>query len=180
MLKSSGAIPLGETAAAPPGRPARSSFIGSVAGLLRHHGVWSPGVLMFRNLAFVSKAVVISATFIFMYASNHAIHASERELAGVAHVHELAVLRDSAQDMRHAILAAAGKPTPALAEQLARVEAQLARVEVRLAPYPALAEASKFVRDAFTPIKNPVEDRAEAFTRADEFVQQGARTNRPG
>jgi methyl-accepting chemotaxis protein len=137
-------------------------------------------------MAFPSKAAIISLifmmlvaqlSFIYVRASNRAIHASERELIGVAHVREVSVLIDHAQDLRRSILVSGGKPTPAMSEQLGRVETQLAKVEGLLAADPTLAEASKFARNAFTPIKNPVDDREEAFTRADEFVQQLLRLN---
>jgi len=162
--------------AAPP-----RSRIGSVGGLFRHHGFWSVGVRMFRSMAFASKAGIISAifvvvvaqlAFIFVRASNHAIHASERELVGVANVRELVGLLDQAQILRSLVLAAGGKPTPALTEQLNRVDAQLTKVEERFAGDPTLADASKFARTAFAPIRTPIEDREDAFSRADEFVQQ--------
>jgi len=149
--------------------------------LFRHHGFWSIGVRLFRRMAFVSKAAIISAifvvvvaqlAFIFVRASNHAIHASERELVGVANVRELVGLLDQAQTLRSLVLAAGGKQTPAVTEQSSRVDAQLTSVESRFAEDPILAEASKFARAAFAPIKAPVDDREEAFSRADEFVQQ--------
>ena len=153
----------------------------SLAEFFRHHGFWSPGVRMFRKMAFVSKATVISAVFIvvvaqllfiFVRASNQVIHASEHELVGLSNVRELTLLLGHAQDMRRSILAANGKITPAVTEQLNRVDTQLTKIEGQLALDTTLAEAAKFARNAFVPLKNPVEDREEAFTRADEFVQQ--------
>lgn len=153
----------------------------AIAGLFRHHGFWSIGVRMFRSMAFVSKATIISTifllvvaqlAFIFTRASNHAIHASQRELAGVGQVRELVLVIDQAQTLRRLFLESGGKPTAALAEQLDRVDRQLAGLEGRLAADPGLAEALKFARDAFAPLKAPAGDREEAFSRADEFVQQ--------
>lgn len=153
----------------------------SIAELFRYHGVWSIGVRMFRNMAFVSKATIISTifmlvvaqlTFIFVRASNEVIQASEHELAGVAQVRVLAALLDQAQGLRRALFAARGKHSPALTEQLARMDRQLGELETSFAGDVALAEAGKFARDAFTPMKTAIEDREDAFTRADEFVQQ--------
>jgi len=153
----------------------------SFAEFFRHHGFWSVGVRMFRRMAFASKATIISAIFIllvaqllfiFVRASNQVIHASERELAGLSNVRELAVLLGQAQDMRRSILAANGKISPAVTEQLNRVDTQLARIEGLLAQDATLTDAAKFARNAFLPLKSPVDDREEAFTRADEFVQQ--------
>ena len=153
----------------------------SLAEFFRHHGFWSVGVRMFRKITFASKATVISAVFIvvvaqllfiFVRASNQVIHASERELVGLSNVRELTLLLGHAQEMRRSILAANGKITPAVTEQLNRVDTQLTKIEGQLALDTTLAEAAKFARNAFVPLKNPVEDREEAFTRADEFVQQ--------
>ena len=153
----------------------------SMTDMFRHHGFWSIGVRMFRNMTFMSKAAIISAVFmlvvaqlafIFIRASNQAIHASERELVGVAHVRELVALIGQAQALRRSVLEAGGQSTPAVAEQLGKVEHQLAALDARFAAEPALADAFKFARDAFAPLKTPAGDREEAFSRADEFVQQ--------
>jgi len=186
MAMSFEPVPVAALAGTTPGHKTAASPIRSIAGLFHHHGFWAIGVRMFRKMTFASKATVISAIFmlvvaqllfIFVRASNHAIHASERELVGIASVRELAVLIDHAQNLRQSILAAGGKQAPAVTERLGRVDTQLAKVEALLVNDPTLADASKFARDAFTPLKNPVEDREEAFTRADEFVQQLVRLN---
>ena len=186
MATSSEPPPVAALADAVPGGAPRTSLARSIAELFGHHGFWAVGVRMFRNMAFASKAAFISAIFmlvvaqllfIFVRASDQAIHASERELIGIANVRDLAVLLDHAQNLRSSILAAGGKQTPEVTDRLNRADTQLAKVEVQLASDPPLAEASKFARDAFAPLKNPVEDRDEAFTRADEFVQQLLRLN---
>ena len=186
MTPSSEPLSVATSADTTPGRQTQASPARSMAELFRHHGFWSVGVRLFRKMAFASKATVISTIFmvvvaqllfIFVQASNRAIHTSERELVGITNVRELAVLLDHAQSLRGSILVAGGKQTPAVTERLDRVETQLTKVEALLATDPTLAEAAKFVRNAFAPIKNPLEDREEAFTRADEFVQQLLRLN---
>ena len=64
----------------------------------RYHGVWSPGVRLFRRMRFVGKAAVICAvfllvlaqlSFLFLRASNRDVEKSERELAGLAVAREV-------------------------------------------------------------------------------------------
>jgi len=164
-----------------PDKASKPSRTVAIANLFRHHGFWSVGVRMFRNMAFISKAAVISTvfilvvaqlSFIFVRASNRAIHASERELVGISHVRSLALLLDQAQEVRRLFLAAGGKPTPALAEQVDRIDQQLVKLEGALATELGSIDAVKFARDAFTPLKTAAGDREEAFSRADESVQQ--------
>ena len=152
-----------------------------MGNLFKHHGIWGPGVRIFRNLAFVSKAAVISAiflavvaqlAFIYVRSSGQAIQSSQRELQGVVHVRALVALLAEAQTLRRVSLSAKSKTDPALQQQLARVEERLAAAEKLDGAALDLAEAQKFVRDAFTPLKDLPADREDAFSRADEFVQQ--------
>jgi len=158
----------------------------SWVGLFRYHGFWSVGVRMFRSMAFASKATIISAiflivvaqlAFIFLRASNHSVNASQRELTGVAHVREMTSLINLAQNLRRSILMSGGKQTPDVRDHITQLEGGLAKMESRLARDPGLLEAFKFVSNAFTPVRTPPEDRDEAFTQADEFVQQLLRLN---
>jgi len=152
-----------------------------LSGLFRHHGVWAVGVRLFRNMNFVSKAMVISTIFllvvaqlaiIFVRASNRAIEASQRELIGVAYLRDLSALLGQAQSLRRLAFEAGDKSTPALQTALAGTEEQLTKLENRPAAGLDVSEAFKFARDAFSPLKTPAADREEAFKRADEFVQQ--------
>ena len=159
----------------------RLSFAAALLEMFRHHGFWSVGVRLFRHITFVSKAALISAIFllvvaqllfIFVRASNQAIDMAKRELVGVSYVRELSGLLEQAQGLRHLALEAGDKPTPALQQSLSQLDAQLTKLESRKAAELELAEAFKFARDAFAPLKTPAADREEAFSRADEFVQQ--------
>ena len=181
MAKINGLTPAGPANPAPAADVAWRSPPAAFAELFRHHGFWSIGVRIFRRLPFLSKAALISTvfllvvaqlSFVFVRTSNRVIQASERELVGVANVRELALLIDQAQQLRRGVLAAGGKPTPALPEQLAGIDRQLATLEAPLAADPGLTEAFKFARDSFTSLKAPAGDREEAFSRADESVQQ--------
>ena len=151
--------------------------------LFRYHGFWGVGVRMFRSISFLGKAAVISGifllvvaqlSFIFIRASNESIRTSQRELAGVTLVRELSALIEQAQELRRIALAGP-EAQGAASQQLGRVESQLARLEALCAGDAGLLEALKFARDALAPLKTPTQDKEEAFTRADDFVQQALR-----
>jgi methyl-accepting chemotaxis protein len=151
------------------------------SAMVSGRGFSSLGVRLLRNMSFPRKAALISAVFllvvaqltvIFMLASNKAIHASQRELAGIDQVRKLTEALEGAQVLRRTIMAAEGKKTPAVAEQLGRVEGQLTAIEGLLASEQGLADAAKFARNALTPIKESTDNPEESFTRADEYVQQ--------
>ena len=42
----------------------RNAIDGSDGGFFRYHGLWSPGVRVFRNLRFAAKASLIALAFI--------------------------------------------------------------------------------------------------------------------
>jgi methyl-accepting chemotaxis protein len=150
--------------------------------LFKYHGFWSVGVRLFRSLRFVSKAVVISAVFLvvvaqlaflFIHASGHDIDFAQREVEGLRRVESLSGLLMDSQDLRR-LMHAADQPAQAKALQTRRreTEARLDKLAAAMAADPALAEAMKFVQDAYAPLKADMSDRDEAFSRADEFVQQ--------
>ncbi len=67
----------------------------------RYHGLWAPGVRLFRRLRFLGKAAVIFAVFllvlsplaiVFVRSTQAEIAKSERELAGLAVQHDLLAL----------------------------------------------------------------------------------------
>jgi methyl-accepting chemotaxis protein len=165
---------------------ARSQVARSARELFRYHGIWSPGVRLFRNMAFGGKALVISLVFlvviaqlafIFLRANNELLRNSERELIGVSQVQEMMILLGLAQDLRHDALASAGKTTAEVAGRLEKVDRQLTKIETALAANPEASAAAKFVRDALAPMKTPADDAEAAFSRADEFVEQVLRLN---
>jgi methyl-accepting chemotaxis protein len=160
-------------------RPASSRA--ALFDVFRHHGFWSVGVRLFRRLTFMRKAAVISAiflavvaqlAFIFVRASNTAIHASQRELTGVADMREMAHLLTEAQSLRRLLVESGGQSTAPIQAQLAKVDEQLSKLEHSHAVQADLTDAFKFAHDAFAPLKKPAGDAEEAFSRADDFVQQ--------
>ena len=105
---------------------ARVSTRPQPASYVAHHGVWAPGVRLFRNLGFNAKATLISITFLVPLALLAFFHGSERlaawrftqlEREGVVY----------AQAVVQAIDAAGRERTVALADGPAK--AQLAAVD---------------------------------------------------
>ncbi|MBP6541590.1 MAG: HAMP domain-containing protein [Piscinibacter sp.] len=148
----------------------------------RYHGVWSPGVRLFRRMRFVGKAAVICAvfllvlaqlSFLFLRASNRDVEKSERELAGLAVAREVTPLFNRVQQLRGRLYEAGGQHGNELKALLGEIESGLAKLEARTAQGSIdLAEPMKFVRQSFEPLKTPGADPQEAFGRADEFAQQ--------
>jgi methyl-accepting chemotaxis protein len=99
----------------------------------RYHGLWSPGVRLFRNIHFRSKAWVITAAFViplavvaeqWFVAQAEAIDFSSKERLGVEYAQQVAPLLPLAQQQRFLTLrAAAGQNDDAA---LAAVQASLA------------------------------------------------------
>ncbi len=148
----------------------------------RHHGVWAPGVRLFRRLHFLGKAALICTVFVlvlaqlawlFLRATQDDIASSRRELVGLTVARELMPVFHQAQQLRGR-LHAGGGPIGADARPLLEdIEARLGRLEASAgAAELALAEPLKFVRQAFEPLKQPAGDGEDAFGHADGFVQQ--------
>ena len=105
---------------APPGPPLIEFF--------KHHGVWAPGVKLFRRINFTTKAVLISAVFLLpivflMYSyldgKSDTIKVAELKRVGVSYAKELLPLLKSAQRSRLVATAAATGATPANAPEIA-------------------------------------------------------------
>jgi methyl-accepting chemotaxis protein len=127
------------------------------AGFFAHHGIWAPGVRLFRRLAFRAKAAIISAMFAvpiavlavsFMQAKADAIGFSAKERDGVVYLREALPLLTLAEQLRiEAALAAAKggasaeapRLTAAIGEQVRRIEAVEARLGADLGTAKALA-----------------------------------------
>jgi methyl-accepting chemotaxis protein len=110
---------------------------GGVGEFFRYHGVWAPGVRLFRAIGFRSKAWIIATTFLmplgvlgWNYFGNQAgqIDFSARERVGVVYARELMPLLDALQ--RRSLLAVRGQAGAeaeaaerTVAERAARLEA---------------------------------------------------------
>ncbi|WP_127997065.1 methyl-accepting chemotaxis protein [Piscinibacter defluvii] len=152
----------------------------------RHHGVWAPGVRLFRRLRFLGKAALICAVFVlvlaqlawlFLRATQDDIAKSRRELVGLAVARDLMPVFHQAQRLRGRLHASGGPVTPEARALIDDIESRLGRLEASPgAAALALAEPMKFVRQAFEPLKQPAGDGEDAFGRADGLVQQLQRT----
>jgi methyl-accepting chemotaxis protein len=137
----------------PAGAPlsdARDARDGEVAGaaehFFRYHGIWAPGVRLFRSIGFRSKALVISLAFVLPIAwlalnyfqdKQGAIGFSASERVGVQYVRAAMPLLHALQQQRLVAVqaAASGKPAAGADEAQRAVEAALkplAEVQARL------------------------------------------------
>jgi len=104
-------------------------------GFFSHHGLWAPGVRLFRQLGFGAKSLMISAAFALplvvlgwsFFKSNHAnIAFSSAERTGVAYLKGLLPMLDAAQDARGAAMRGeqAGTAPVAAAEAVQRAHGE--------------------------------------------------------
>ena len=111
---------------------------GSATEFFRYHGVWAPGVRLFRTMGVATKAWVIAATFLlplsvlgwnYFGAQTSQIDFSARERVGVVYARELMPLLDALQ--RRSLLAQRGPAaeTEAAARAVSERSAALAAVE---------------------------------------------------
>jgi len=122
------------TAALQPPRGAVGS--GGLIEFFRHHGVWAPGVRVFRSLLFRTKAMTISTAFVLpllgltwvLWAQTaDSVASAKAESQGVAYLKPLLELIDVAQQRRHA----ATLKTADLSSLQQRVDAALVQVEAQ-------------------------------------------------
>jgi methyl-accepting chemotaxis protein len=109
-----------------------------LADFFRYHGLWAPGVRLFRAIGFKAKALVISAVFmmpIALLAWNYftgqqaAIEFSAKERLGVAYAKEVMPLLDALQRQRVAAVQAAAKGSAGDGSTLrAEIDAQMAKL----------------------------------------------------
>ena len=109
-------------------------------GFFEHHGVWAPGVRLFRALQFRSKALIISAVFMlpvallawnFLASKAESIEFSAKERTGVSYLREAVPLVKLGQQYRlHALQAQAkGGTAPELAESRKALDTQMAKLD---------------------------------------------------
>jgi len=109
---------------------------GGLIEFFRHHGVWAPGVRVFRSLLFRTKAMTISTAFVLpllgltwvLWAQTaDSVASAKAESQGVAYLKPLLELIDVAQQRRHA----ATLKTADLSSLQQRVDAALVQVEAQ-------------------------------------------------
>jgi methyl-accepting chemotaxis protein len=109
------------------------------SGFFKHHGVWAPGVRLFRVLGFQAKAVIIALSFVipltllswnYFNTQHSAISFAEKERLGVVYARETAPLLKALQDQRlySTQEAAKGVAPPLLAPARETVKVMMARL----------------------------------------------------
>ena len=110
----------------------------SPTDFFQHHGLWAPGVRLFRTLNFRAKALIISAIFMlpvvllawnFVKDKVDAIEFSAKERVGVAYLRDALPLVTLGQAYRLRALQAHGTATNELAEARKALEAQMIKVD---------------------------------------------------
>jgi methyl-accepting chemotaxis protein len=111
----------------------------SKSSFFAHHGIWSPGVRLFRRLNFRAKALIVSAVFLvpvgllawsFLEVKADAIEFSAKERLGVAYLREAIPLVKLAQTYRLFALQvqAKGAPLPEVAQARDAFERQMVKL----------------------------------------------------
>jgi methyl-accepting chemotaxis protein len=112
----------------------------SLGALFRYHGVWAPGVRLFRRLQFSSKALIITGVFLlpiallawsFVRDKAAAIEFSAKERVGVAYVRSAIPLIGLGQALRTQVMdsVAQGETLPGLALARQALEVQMKKLE---------------------------------------------------
>jgi methyl-accepting chemotaxis protein len=120
-------------------QPPRPRHAGGLIGFFQHHGVWAPGVRLFRRLGFRSKASIISVVFALPIAfllwtvvglKQDVIDFAEKERMGVRYTRETVALLPLVQLQRqHAVQSAVrGSAVPELADARRAVAEQITKV----------------------------------------------------
>jgi methyl-accepting chemotaxis protein len=140
-----------------------------LGSLFRYHGVWAPGVRLFRRLQFSSKALIITAVFLlpivvlawsFVRDKGAAIEFSSKERVGVAYVRDAMPLIGLGQALRTQALesAAKGEALPGLAQARQALDEQMKKLLVAETNFGADLGTAKALAD--------VKAAAEAAARA--------------
>ena len=113
-----------------------------LAGFFEHHGIWAPGVRLFRKMQFKAKAAIVTAAFLipiaalalsYYSAKRSSIDFSAKEHLGVAYARDLMPLLKLAQANRlNASAAAATADATAVRTQLEAAMAKLETTEKNL------------------------------------------------
>ncbi len=128
----------------------------TLAGFFEHHGVWAPGVRLFRRMQFKAKAAIVTAAFLipivvlalsYYGAKSSSIEFSAKEHLGVDYARDVLPLLKAAHAYR--VQASAQAASPAAAAELsaarAQVDAALKKLDTtEQALGPALGTAALF------------------------------------
>lgn len=155
--------------------PRRAAPPSVVPEFFRYHGLWAPGVRLFRSIGFAGKAATISLVFLLSVAvlawnyfpsANEQIASTTRERQGVAILTDFAPVLHGVLDARNATRAMLGgyDASAKYAEARQRTDAAIAHLEHDLAttgdPLGVTTEVANLKRswDATTTARNGVDD----------------------
>ncbi|MFN6993371.1 MAG: methyl-accepting chemotaxis protein [Aquincola tertiaricarbonis] len=120
-------------------RPVRTGFF-------QHHGIWAPGVRLFRRIGFSGKAMLVSVAFLmplvllmvsYLQGVDESLTFTRKELAGVQLLHKIEPWLVEVQKQRRLVIA--GQQA---APDLPAIEALLAPVQALVAARPQGVDAS--------------------------------------
>ena len=153
-------------------------------GFFRYHGIWAPGVRLFRRMGFANKALCISAVFMVPIAmltwsllsdAKTSLDSTARERHGTQYNRETLAMLRAALAHQWAAAQAAGKApgAPAVDEVRARADAQfkkLQETDKALGAELATADAFKAVVEAAAPLAQPAGSASAVYAKHAEFV----------
>lgn len=133
-----------------PDRPRKHAS--SRDGFFVHHGIWAPGVRLFRQAQFTTKALLVSLAFLipiallmgaYLKTVQDSIDFAVGERAGIRLLKAAEPWQIEAQKQRRLVMsgASAGVDLPAIDNALAEVRKEVAAKPAGLDLQPALAEA---------------------------------------
>ena len=146
-------------------------------GFFAYHGLWAPGVRLFRRLNFASKATLVSLCFLvplllvtgtWLREVHNSIQFSEAERRGVAMIQGMSALQPALLEQRRTVLAAAaaGQPVPGSSAEVANA---LRQAETALQSHAFGTEA------AFKALQKAVTEAAAAAPTVEaQYAAQGA------
>lgn len=149
----------------------------------RYHGVWSPGVRLFRNLRFVTKAAVVSISFAvplalvghhWFTAQSEAIAFSAKERLGITYAQAVMPLLPLAQHQRRLTLSGSASDAAALAAvqgELAAALKALEPVQARLGAELSTDKAFKAMLAAGSAVAAPTADADGVYASHSAYVR---------
>jgi len=148
----------------------------------RYHGIWSPGVRLFRNLRFMTKALIVSISFAtplalvgyhWFTAQADAIAFSAKERLGVEYAQAAVALMPLAKTQRRLALAGPGADAASLAavqSELAAARKALESMHTRLGAELGTDTAYKAMLAAGAAVAPPSNDVEQVFATHTAYV----------
>ncbi|MFN3886716.1 MAG: methyl-accepting chemotaxis protein [Aquabacterium sp.] len=140
------------------GQPDRPQRQPGVRGFFQYHGIWAPGIRLFRHLGFKSKALIISGAFLvpivvlgvfFLHSEQQDLSFTHAERAGVAYARPLlSLLEASTRERQLASAMARGDVVPEMASAQQASRAAQAALEQQHARHGSLLRVASRLQPA--------------------------------